>query len=145
MPFYFDFDSVHSILRGQLDGVVTDESLKQYYRLAGEHSARLLPRGGITDFSAVTSFEVSSETIRELAHLAPAMPDPTRPRVVVAPSVLVFGLSRMFQSVGAGTRPKLHVVRTVEEAYALLEVQAPRFEPLEKAAPEGCSPPGKQG
>lgn len=135
MPFHFEFDPVQEILRGRIEGPVTDESLQEFYRLAGEHAVRLLPRSAISDFSAVTSFEVSSETIRELARLAPAMPDPTRPRVAVAPSGLVFGLVRMFQSVAGDTRPKLHVVRTMEEAYALLGVKAPRFEPLQEPAP----------
>ena len=136
MPFHFEFEPVHAILRCRVEGPVTDESLKQYYQELCAHAARLLPRSGITDFSAVTSFEVSSETVRELAHLAPALPDPSRPRVAVAPSGLVFGLVRMFQTVGGETRPKLHVVRTLEEAYAFLDVQAPRFEPLPGAPPD---------
>lgn len=140
MPFHFDFDPAYKLLRGRFDGLVDDESIKEYYRLAGEHAARLQPRGGITDFSAATSFEVSPETIRRLAHLTPAMADPSRPRVVVAPSQLIYGMARMFQTVGGDTRPRLHVVSTLEEAYALLQVQAPRFEPLEPPAPEGPAP-----
>ena len=135
MPFHFEFDPVNQILAGRLDGRVTDESLKTFYQLAGEHVARVQPRGGIVDFSAVTSFEVTSETLRQLAHLEPALPDPTLPRVVVAPSGIAFGMSRMFQAIRGDTGPRLQVVRTLEEAYAFLGIQVPRFEPLEEAAP----------
>lgn len=137
MPFHFEFDPVNEILQGRFDGLVTDESLREYYQLARKHGNRLQPRGGITDFSALTAFEVSAETLRQLAHLASALPDPTRPWVLVAPSNHVFGLSRMFQAVAEATRPSLRVVRTLEEAYALLGVQAPHFEPLAEAAADG--------
>jgi len=37
----------------------------------------------------------------------------------------------MFQTIGERTRPLLHVVRTIDEAFAILRVQSPRFDPLE--------------
>jgi len=130
MPYQFDFDSTNRILRCRLDGRVTDELLKEYYRVAAEYVAQIDPLSGITDFSAVTTFEASSETARELARSTPAMPDPTRVRVIVAPADHVFGLARVFQLVGEHTRPNLHVVRTLREAWAVLGVQAPQFERL---------------
>jgi hypothetical protein len=140
VPIHFDFDPAHELLRARIEGPVDDKSIKEYYRLVGKHATRLLPHGGILDFSAVTSFEVSSETLRELASLMPAMPDPSRTRVIVAPSRLVYGLSRIFQAFGGDTRPKLHVVSTLEEAYGLLDVQTPQFRALEEAAPEDPTP-----
>lgn len=59
------------------------------------------------------------------------MPDATRPRIIVAPTTIGFGLARMFQILGESTRPLLTVVRTVDEALAALGVQSPHFEPLE--------------
>ena len=44
---------------------------------------------------------------------------------MVAPSDKVFGLARMFELQGEGTRANLHVVRTMKEALAILGVQAP--------------------
>ena len=134
MPSFFEFDPVNGILRGRIEGPVTDQSIKEFYGRAGQYVARVHPRGGLMDFSGVTSFDVSSETIRQLAHQAPALPDPALPRVVIAPSGLTYGLLRMFQAVGGSTRPNLQVVRTQEEAYELLGLQAPRFEPLEEEA-----------
>lgn len=130
MPYHFEFDSTNRILRGQLDGRVTDEALKEFYRLAAEYVARTDPRAAVADLSAVTSFEVSPQTIRELALSAPALRDPSRLRCVVAPSPKIFGMARMFGIEGEVTRPNLHVVRTLEEAWAILGVHVPQFESL---------------
>jgi hypothetical protein len=75
-------------------------------RFAGHPVAKTRPRAGITDFASVTSLEVSPETIRDLASLPLAMPDPVQPRVIVAPAPDVFGLARMFQLEGEQTRPE---------------------------------------
>ena len=130
MLYHFDFDSKYKILRCRFDGGVTDEDLKDFYRLAAEFVERTDPRGAIIDFSAVTSFEVSPETIRELAKTTPVMQDPDRLRCIIAPSAQVFGMARMFELEGESTRPNLHVVRTQEQALALLGVQEPQFEPV---------------
>jgi hypothetical protein len=130
MPYQFDFDSTNRILRGRLDGCVTDAVLKEYYRAVARYVAELDPIGGITDFSAVTSFEVSVDTVRDLARSAPAMPDPSRVRVILAPVDSVFGMSRLFQFEGEDTRPQNHVVRTIGQAWAVLGVQDPKFETL---------------
>ena len=50
--------------------------------------------------------------------------------VFVAPRDVVYGLSRMFVSVGEKSRPKAYVVHTMEEAYRLLEVESPQFSPI---------------
>ena len=60
------------------------------------------------------------------------MPDPaSRPRVIVAPTNLEFGLARMFQILGESARPLLSVVHTLDEALAALGIQFAHFEPLE--------------
>ena len=130
--FDFEFDSTNRILRGRLDGHVTDGVLKEYHRVATEYAAQIDPRAGITDLSAVTSFEVSPQTARELARSTPVMPDPTnRVSVIVGPSDHIFGMARLFQFEGAQTRPNLHVVHTLTEAWAVLGVQDPQFERLQ--------------
>jgi hypothetical protein len=128
--FNFDFDSTNKIFRGRIEGRVTDAILKQFYSVGAEHFSRIEPCRGIFDFSGVTSLEVSPQTIRELAELQPAVPDPSRVRVILAPSDSVFGLARMFQFEGEQTRPNLHVVRTLRAAWAVLGVQDPQFKPI---------------
>jgi hypothetical protein len=130
VPYEFDFDPVNRIARCRMSGHVTDDDLKSFYVETGKFVALTDPRAGLLDFSAATSFQVSPGTIHDLAKLPPAMPDPARPRVVVAPTPLVFGLMRMFELVGEKTRPTFHVVGTELEAWSVLGVQEPRFEPV---------------
>jgi hypothetical protein len=130
MPYYFEFDPENRIIRGRFEGRVTDELLKEYYGLAGEYFERTAARAGITDLSAVTSFEVSPQLIRELASSPPAIPDRDFPRFVVAASPPIFGMARMFELGGQDTRPNLHVVRTMKEVCVILGVLDPKFEPI---------------
>jgi hypothetical protein len=132
MPYYFDFDSANRILRCRLEGKITDEGLREYYRAAGEHSALTGSRATVLDMSSVTFLEVSPQTIRELANSPPAIKDPSRPRCIIAASPQVFGMARMFELQGQETRPNLHVVRTQKEAWAILGVAKPKFEPVQK-------------
>jgi len=130
MSYHFEFDPANRIIRCHLAGHVSDEDLKEFYRATERQIARMSPRAGIADFSAVTFLDVSPETIRELAKLPPAMPDPSLPRIVLAPLPQVFGMARMFELQGEGTRPNLHIVRTEDEVWAILGVPEPKFQPL---------------
>lgn len=131
MSVLFDFDLIHKVIRAQIEGIVTDESLKQYYeslsRLAHQNPAF----SGLCDMSAVSFLAVSSDTIRGLAKLPPAVPDPDIPRCIVAGSPAMFGMARMFELEGAETRPNLHVVRTEREAFAILGIVVPQFGSIE--------------
>jgi hypothetical protein len=131
VPPNVEFDSANRILRFRLEGTVTDKSLSECYRVIGKYAALTAPSTGILDLSAVTSFQVSPETIRRLADLPPAIPDPKAPRVIIASTPHVFGIARMFEIQGQETRPSLHVVRTETEAFAILGVLEPHFEPLQ--------------
>jgi hypothetical protein len=130
MPNFFDFDATNRILRCRLEGPVTDEVLKNYYQLAAEYVSRTSPRAGIMDLSAVTAFDVSPESIRELAQSSPVMPNQELPRFVIAASPKVFGLARMFELEGQHTRPNLHVVQSMEAACVVLGIENLRFEPI---------------
>ena len=96
MACKFDFDLNNKIIRCRIDGIVTDETLKEYYRLCSKYGALNPTFAGIFDMSAVIFLAVSTQTIRELAMLSPAIPDPDVTRVIVAGSPQMFGLARMF-------------------------------------------------
>jgi hypothetical protein len=130
MPYHFEFDSTHRILRCRLEGRIADEELREYYREQKKYSVQQDPLGAILDMSAVTSLDVSPNTIRDLAKSPPAMPNPDRPRVIIATSPTVFGIARMFETQGQETRPNLHVVRSEKEALAILGVTEIKFEPI---------------
>jgi hypothetical protein len=130
VPYYFEFDPKNRILRARFEGPVTDELLKEFYGLAGGYFERTGARAGITDFSAVTSFEVSPQTIRDLASSPPAIQDREFPRFIVAASPGIFGMARMFELAGQDTRPNLHVVRTIREVCVILGITDLKFEPI---------------
>jgi hypothetical protein len=131
MGFQFEFDRENKILLVRVDGALTDQVLADCYAAIGEHSIATDARMGIFDLSAVTRYDVSSEFLRQVAKRPPAMPDPThRMRIIAVDNTTGYGLARMFQIVGEKQRPKLQVVRTLDQALAALDMQSPHFEPL---------------
>ncbi len=124
-----EFDARNKILRGTLEGRVTDAIVLDAYASAARYVASHGPCRGITDISRVTKFEVSSNAIRELAQRTPVIPAGYM-RVIVAPQGFRYGMMRMFQILTEKTRPDLHVVRTMDEAYRLLQVESPEFSRL---------------
>lgn len=129
MAFVVDFDAKHNILRVTLEGHVTDAILLDAYATMARCAVSRPECRGIADVTGVTKFDVSSKTVRELAETPPAIPSPQM-RVFVAPTTFVYGLARMFQMLGERTRPNLHITRTLNEAYSLLQVESPEFGPL---------------
>ena len=130
MPYQIVYDRTNRIIRVRFEGRVTDDELMDVYRLGQKLVGQLDPQAGITDFSDITTVAFTPETIYELAAAKPIMRDPNRLVVFVAPTPHVYGMARMFEILGEATRPNLHVVRTLEEAYKLLKVQEPQFEPI---------------
>ena len=130
MPYQIDFDATNRILRARFKGRVTDDDLRDVYRFGQENVGRFDPLSGITDFSEVTAVAFSPQTMRDLARIKPIMPDPGRPVIFVAPAPDLFGMARMFELEGGESRPNLHVVHTAEEAFRILDVQAPQFSPV---------------
>ncbi len=129
--FRFELDSENKIFKAEFSGPLTSDSIKDFYRAAA--AAALLAgdfRGSIADFSGVTQIHATPHAIRELAALPPADPVSSRPRVVVAPNVLIFALARLFQTIGKSARPNLHVVRNLSQAFVTLGIASPHFEPV---------------
>ena len=131
MGFRFEFDRANKVLLVRVEGQLTDELLRETQGAIRTRSIATDARAGIFDFSLVTEVALSTAFVCELAKQEPAMADPTRPRIIVAPGAVAFGLSRMFQMLGESTRPLLEVVRTMDEALAALGVRSAHFEPLE--------------
>ena len=127
MGFVLEFDAKNNILRGTVEGPLTDGLLLSYYEAAARYTASHPPCRGIWDFSRVTArVEVSSQTVRELVKRRPIIPVGYM-RIVVAPQDIIFGMMRMLQILSEGARPEFHVVRTMDEAYRLLLVESPEF------------------
>jgi hypothetical protein len=52
----------------------------------------------------------------------------------VAPTDLLYGKCRAFQMLTEGKRTNLYIVRTIAEAYSLLNIVDPEFQPISQAA-----------
>ena len=130
MSYGFDFDPANGILRLRYIGQISDELIKEAYKATPAAVLKTNPRGMIIDLTEVTAFDVATQTIHELADYQPTVKDPSVPRIIVAPTPYLFGMSRMFQILGEHKRPMLRVVRSPDEAYAQLDVMKPKFKPL---------------
>ena len=127
MEFLFEFAEAENILRLTLSGEMNDQAVLELWTvgvpIAESHSSCRL----IVDTSAVTRFSVSPRAVNTLAKRhSPDLPT----RVIVAPSDLLYGTSRMFQTLTESTRKNVHIVRTMEDAYKVLGVESPKFVPI---------------
>ena len=130
MPYHFEFDARNKVLRARFRGTLTNELLSEFYNQIEAFVRYTKPTSGITDFSEVTYFDASAGTVRHLAQGPPAAKSPIKHRVIVAVTPHQYAMSRMFHILGEETRPGLKVVRSLEEAYAVLDVKDPLFKKI---------------
>jgi hypothetical protein len=135
MGFVMEFDAENKLLRVTVTGQVTNEILLDAYATVAKYVATHGPCRAITDVSGVTKSKVSSNAILSLTRSAPAIPKGYI-RVMVVPQDYIYGMMRMFQILSELTRPDFHVVRTIDEAYRLLQVESPEFVPIHEEALE---------
>ena len=67
MTYRFDLDPAQRILRLSYIGRITDDLIKKAYKATPKAVQQTNPRGMIIDLSDVTEFNVSTQTIHELA------------------------------------------------------------------------------
>jgi hypothetical protein len=125
LSFHFEYDAANKVLAARFT-VANDEVLKEFFEVAPRYIAAHTVEAGIVDFTAVTSFDLSAETSRQLARMAPLVPDP-KPRFVVAVSDVQFGMGRLFQQSSSVGREELRIVRSLDEVYRELGISAESF------------------
>jgi len=127
-----DFDAVNNILRATIEGRVTGEILLNFHGAATKYLAAHPPCRVILDLSPVTEFTVSSDAIRRLAAVPPPLKSPGGVWILVVEKDVIYGLARMFQILTEtnGNYCELQVVRTMDEAYGLLQVKYAAFRPV---------------
>ena len=123
--FRADYTQETKLLLIRVAGRFTDKSLAELYEASRKYSTITDAKVSIVDLSSVTEFAVSTEFIRRQARQGPAR---TNPRIIVAPQTYAFGLFRMLQLLGELTHPLLHIVHTLDEAFAALGIQYQHFE-----------------
>jgi ABC-type transporter Mla MlaB component len=129
MPYLFEFEPAQSILRCTLSGHIDDKTLLECRKAAVRHVQQTNPAVAILDLTPISSIDVSPGTVQALARSDPAFPA-SRPKLIIAPSDHLYGMSRMYQLIGEQIRPSLQVVRSLAEAYAALDVAELHFSPV---------------
>lgn len=136
MPYSFHFDAENRIVLARFTGALSDEEFTEFFRVGGRKVVAAADfRSMIIDFSELTAFDVSTDTVRMIAWEEPLDTDLSRLRVIIATEPHIYGLCRIYASHGEDTRPNLHVVRSLEHAYAILSVVNPKFEPMDALDP----------
>lgn len=95
-----------------------------------ERIVRMQPVAGISDLTGVTNFNVPGEIMRSAA-LKPAPFPSETPRFIVAPTDVLYGMSRMYELVADRPDGKLQVVRSRQEALSALGVPNAKFDPID--------------
>ena len=124
--YLIDLAPAQRVLRLTAGKTLTDAILIEAYTRVAQVASQGGPYAAIFDGSAVIDTTVSAHTVRSLAAKAPAVPAGTL-RVVVAPSLVVYGQSRMIELLRDGMGGLLQVVRSLDEAYAMLGVSHDSF------------------
>jgi hypothetical protein len=126
MDYVIDLDPTHRVLRCTVTSAFTDVGCTELYRTLKRLASWDGPYAGILDLNQAPAFPISSNTIRVLAALEPAIPA-GRPRVIVAAEAVMYGLARMFELIRDSMGGELQVVRSLEEAYDMLGVRPEDF------------------
>jgi hypothetical protein len=125
MDYTLQFDPKHRVLLITLGKVVTEASASAAYAAVERFIAAEGPCSGIADLSAVERADVHGYFVRSLASRPRAIPA-GMPLILVAPGIVVYGLSRMYQLLRDETEG-YRIVHTREEAFALLSVEPRDF------------------
>jgi len=125
------------VLRGTVTSAFTDEGCAHLYRTVERLASRVGPYAGILDLTQVPAFPISSNTVRVLAALEPAIPAERR-RVIVAREAVMYGLARMFELIRDLMGGQFQVVRSLEDAYDMLGVRPEDF--TQRVFPEDLAP-----
>ena len=120
------FDRKHRVLLVRFSVAVTRENLMHFDGLLLSFIAHHGATDVILDFTGAPATEIPTNLMRERAQRTTLVPG--KRRVFVAPSDVVFGLLRLFSAHQGSDSP---VVRTLGEAFTLLQLDDPTFESVE--------------
>lgn len=131
MPHHFEFDFAHRILLTVMEGEIQGPEISTIDQEMRARIVRLQPAAGISDLTHVTQFNVPARIMRSAALLQPPPFPPETPRFIVAPTDVLYGMSRMYELVADRPHGKLQVVRSRDEALSVLGISNPKFDPID--------------
>jgi len=130
MSHHFEFDFEHKILLTVMEGEIHGTELLAIDQDLLARIVRMQPAAGICDLTAVTELNVPVPILRTAA-LQPEPYPLEAPRFIVAPTDVLYGMSRMYELVANRPDGKLQVVRNRQEALSALGVSDARFDPID--------------
>jgi hypothetical protein len=130
-------DRAHDVLLVTFAGAMTAKSLALLDILLTNFVAREGTMPTVIDFTAVTAVDVGVATLVTRGQGRTLMPGQSR--IFVTPDDLLFGLLRLYSTYQdhRGERPPT-TVRSMAEAFKLLSLSEPKFEPVAMASPSSA-------
>jgi hypothetical protein len=127
MAHRIEFDIKDRIVLLSFLDIVTEDSI-----LAGISEVQNFLKsnpaeGTILDFTGIEDFRVPAAFFRNHVNTRRKLVAPDKPRIVVAPQPVVYGMVKVLQAHSESTRTSPLVFRTREEAYEFLKLDAPFF------------------
>ncbi len=132
--FTLAIDRKHHVLLTCFSGTLRHEVLLAQAVAVRAIAAEEGPTRALLDFSGVERIDISVETAKEMGRRPQNIANQVR--VYVIPNNDQFGGARMFgtyQDIAGNIAP--YVVRTMAEAYSILQITDPNFQPLEVDPP----------
>jgi hypothetical protein len=119
MPVTVEVDAKSKLAKRTYSGDVTSgdllESICEYQKIPA-----FQPHfNEVMDFREVRSIGAPIEDIRRCA-ITPVPFSNDSKRIIVAPQAAIYGVARMYQTLGEEVHPNVYVVRTMEEALEIL-------------------------
>lgn len=131
MPHHFRFDLEHRILLTVLEGDIDGAEIQTIDDEMRAAIVRTRPLVGISDLTAVKSFVVPDDILRNAARRDPPPFPPDTPRFIVASSDFLYGMMRMYELTADRPEGKLGIVRRLDDALSAIGVSDAHFEMLE--------------
>jgi hypothetical protein len=124
------FDRANRVLRVTVSGIFASAEMEELDRVVIDFLAREGPVRGIYDYTDVEAFAVPHSRLVQRAQQPAIMRDQ---RVMVASRIAGGEGARTFarHQQEAGEKSAV-LVHSLEEAYAVLDLEQPRFEPIER-------------
>ncbi|MCW5734561.1 MAG: hypothetical protein KIS73_10560 [Enhydrobacter sp.] len=134
--FILAFDRRHKILRSTVVGVLSSNLLSAWDQAVVAFTAAHGPSHGLIDFTEVAAIAVPLSRLASRGRQPQISPG--WERVIVAPRTDLVEWSRIFSEYqgAAGFRPPI-TVASMDEAYRLLGLTDPIFEPVQDVGPTG--------
>jgi hypothetical protein len=125
------FDRRHRVLRVAMGRAVTKATVLDAYAAVQRFLLSEGPCSVIADLSGIECERIPGDFVRSVASMPSAIPAENW-LILIAPQAGIYGLSRMFH-LWRDERANYRIVRTLEEGYMALALDAPEFQPVDGA------------